>query len=226
MAAGLIAEETTLDGTVVYTDHQVQGKGQRGNTWESAAGQNLTLSIIFETKFLDPDDNFLLTQITSLAIMDLLKDYVPVGLKIKWPNDIVYFDQKIAGILIENYIQRNRIEWSIVGIGLNINQHTFVVPEAVSLARICNQTFNRHELLSLLLQAIEKRYFQLKRLKYEELRVDYLQHLYWRNEIHVFQNEEGYFNGRIVGVNKRGNLHIKLEDGDRFFDLKELKFIR
>jgi BirA family biotin operon repressor/biotin-[acetyl-CoA-carboxylase] ligase len=63
-------------------------------------------------------------------------------------------------------------------------------------------------------------------MKYDAIRTDYLQHLYWKDEIHVFQSEEGYFNGRISGVNKQGKLHIKLEDGDRYFDLKELKFIR
>ncbi len=226
MAAGLIAEKNTADGTVIYTDKQLQGKGQRGNTWESEAGQNLSFSIIFEAGFIHPEDNFFLTQITSLALIDFLEDYISVGLKIKWPNDIVYFEKKIAGILIENYIQRNRIEWSIVGIGLNINQVNFKAPNAVSLAGICNQTFNRNELLSLLLQKIEKRYFQLKRLQYEKLHQDYLRNLYWRDEIHVFHTEEGYFNGKIAGVNKRGKLHVKVEDGDRYFDLKEVKFIR
>ncbi len=226
LAAVLISNGKAVDGTVIYTDNQLHGKGQRGNTWESEADKNLLFSIILRANFIDPSDNFLLTQITSLAIQELLSEYVKTGLKIKWPNDIVYFDKKIAGILIENYIQKGRIEWTILGIGVNINQKDFEAPDAVSLSGICGQQFNREELLGLLLQRLEKRYMELKRGNIEEICSKYLKNLYWKDEIHVYQSEEGYFNGKIRGVSPGGKLHIEVETGARYFDFKELKFIK
>lgn len=226
MAAVLIADGSAADGTVLYTDYQTEGKGQRGNYWESTAGSNLIFSVILNARFLEPSDNFQLTQITSLAIYDLLSEYLKRGLTIKWPNDIVFNNNKMAGILIENFIKQNRLEWTIVGIGLNVNQKVFDAQGATSLSVECAQLFDREELLHLLMQHLEKRYFQLKALKLQKIRNDYLKNLYWKDEIHVFQSEEGYFNGKILGVNKNGKLHVKIESGDRFFDLKEIKFIK
>jgi BirA family biotin operon repressor/biotin-[acetyl-CoA-carboxylase] ligase len=226
MAAVLIAKGDSIDGTVIYTDHQLVGKGQRGNRWESEPGSNLLLSVILDVGFVHPEDNFLLTQATSLAIFDLLRDYLPEGLKVKWPNDIVAGGNKIAGILIENYIRQNRIERSIVGIGINVNQKQFLTPGATSMAVLCGQTFNREELLNLLLTALERRLLQLRRSELAGIQSHYLDALYWRDEIHVFQSDEGYFNGRITGIDSRGRLHITVESGERFFDLKEVKFIR
>lgn len=226
LAAVLISNGKARDGMVIYTDNQLYGKGQRGNSWESEPEKNLLFSIILKADFIDPSDNFFLTQITSLAIHDLISDYVKTGLRIKWPNDIVYFNEKIAGILIENYIQKGKIEWTILGIGVNVNQEHFATPDAVSLSGICGQQFNREELLTLLLQRLEKRYIALKNGKIDEIRENYLKNMYWKDEIHVFQSEEGYFNGKITGVGTSGKLHMHVETGTRYYDFKDLKFIK
>lgn len=226
MASVLIANKKPIDGTVIYADKQLAGKGQRGNRWESEEGKNLTFSVLLKVDFLDPSENFFLTLITSLAIHDLLTEYVREGLKIKWPNDIVCFKQKIAGILIENYIKQNVLEWSVLGIGLNVNQKEFSFQTATSLSSICNQEFDLEELLELLLQYLEKRYFQLKRQKYDELKSNYLERLYWKDEIHVFRSNEQYFNGRIVGVNESGRLKVETETGISLYNFKEIQFVR
>ena len=226
MASVLITHEDQLSGTVIYTDFQSKGKGQRGNTWESEEGKNILISMILETKFLEPNDFFYLTIITSLAIHDLLADYLKEDVKIKWPNDLIYGNKKISGILIENYIKQNVIEWCIVGVGLNVNQRQFKEPNAISLANICGQEFDREELIGLLLQHVERRYFQLKKGSVNSIRNEYLSNLYWRNELHVFQSEGSYFNGRIVGVDSGGKLIVEVEEGKRLFDFKEVQFIK
>jgi len=76
------------EGTVVITSHQTAGRGQRGNTWETAAGLNLTFSTLLKPAFLSLKSQFYLTMITSLAVVDFLKGQSIEGLKIKWPNDI------------------------------------------------------------------------------------------------------------------------------------------
>jgi BirA family biotin operon repressor/biotin-[acetyl-CoA-carboxylase] ligase len=226
LASVLLTDEQPLNGTVIYTDYQTKGKGQRGNSWESDDGKNILASIILDTKFLEPSDFFDLTIITSLAIHDFLAEYLKEDLKIKWPNDLMYEDKKIGGILIENYIKKNVIEWCVVGVGLNINQDKFLNINAISLASICGQKFDREELTNLLLLKIEDKYFQLKKGKINKLRKEYLENLYWRDEIHVFQSEGTFFNGRIIDVENSGKLRMELDEGERLFDFKEVVFIK
>jgi len=119
MASVLMNNNQPLNGTVVYTDFQSRGKGQRGNSWESEERKNILLSVILDTSFVEPTNFFDLTIMTSLAIRDILLEYIKEGIKIKWPNDMYFGNQKIGGILIENYLKQNTIEWCILG-GKNI----------------------------------------------------------------------------------------------------------
>jgi len=226
VAASLVAEQKAAHGHVVYTDFQTKGRGQRGNSWESGNGKNILLSVILDASFIDPENIFNLTIITSLAIHDTLSEYLTEGLTIKWPNDIYYHNKKIAGILIENFFRQSVIQWSIAGMGININQESFHDKNAISLAQICQQHFDREELIQLLLQNIEKRYKELKKGQSERLRSSYLSRLYWKDEIHVFQTDGKFFNGRIESVAKDGKLKIAMEQGYRLFDLKEVVFVK
>ncbi len=226
VAARIVAEEKAQHGYVVYTDFQTKGRGQRGNSWESDNGRNILLSLVLDASFIDPENVYGLTIVTSLAIHDTLSEYIPDGLKIKWPNDIYYYNKKIAGILIENFLRQSVIEWSITGMGININQESFHEKNAVSLAQICRQQFGREELIQLLLQNIETRYNELKKRQSERLRSAYLSRLYWKDEIHVFQADGVFFNGRIESVEHNGKLRIALEQGHRLFDLKEVVFVK
>lgn len=125
--------------SVLSAYEQTAGRGQRGNRWSSAPGENLTFSIVL--KFATPDMHngrkdllpeikacaqFVLTQIASLSVIDFLLSYGIKG-QIKWPNDIYVGPEKICGMLIENSIRGNHISSSIIGIGLNINQRNFEV---------------------------------------------------------------------------------------------------
>jgi len=226
VAARLVAEQKVEHGHVVYTDFQTKGRGQRGNSWESENGKNILLSVILNASFIDPENVHNLTLITSLAIHDTLSEYIPDGLKIKWPNDIYYYDRKVAGILIENFLRQSVIQWSIAGMGININQESFHENNAVSLVQICRQQFEREELIQLLLQNIELRYKELKQGRSEQLRSAYLARLYWKDEIHVFLADGKFFNGRIESVENNGKLKVALEQGHRLFDLKELVFVK
>lgn len=226
LASVLMSQKEPLNGTVIYTDYQSKGKGQRGNKWESEAGKNILLSVILDTSFIEPTQFFDLTVITSLAMCDFLNEYIRRDIKIKWPNDMYCANKKIAGILIENYIKQNTIEWCILGVGLNVNQTEFIEKNAISMAMICGQQFDREELINVLLQKLEQRYFALKRGDKKKLKEAYLENLYWRNEVHVFQSEGTYFNGKIVGIEPSGKLRIEVEEGLRIFDFKEVSFVK
>ena len=103
---------------VVYSFNQTNGKGQRGKIWSSQPYKNICIS--FYHKIEKTSDEVLLKTnlITSLAVLEILKLYDIAKLKIKWPNDIMSGNKKIAGILIENSFSRNKIVDSIIGIGL------------------------------------------------------------------------------------------------------------
>lgn len=225
IAAEMVSKDKSFEGTVVFTDNQISGKGQRGNSWEAEPGKNLTFSIILKPHFLDISEQFFLNIIISLAIHDLLLQYIGQGLTIKWPNDIFYHDNKLGGILIESSIKNNHLENVIVGIGLNVNQISFTSANAISLAIINNQSFDLKEILALLLSHIEKRYFQLKKLEFSLILKDYLQRLYWINEKHFFKAEE-IFEGEIKGVDKIGRLMIQTAEETRYFNNKEVSFMK
>ena len=129
--------------TTITADFQTSGRGQRGNSWESEAGQNLMFSFVLYPTFLKARRQFLLSQIISLAIKEELERYVS-NISIKWPNDIYWKDKKICGMLIENDLTGVHISRSITGIGINVNQETFCsdAPNPVSLKQINGQSYD------------------------------------------------------------------------------------
>lgn len=224
-ALELIRSGQAREGTIVICGHQTRGKGQRGNSWESEPGQNLTFSVVLKPVFLDISEQFFLNMMIANSIRKLLQDYLP-DLQVKWPNDLVIPGKgKIGGILIENILSSNSWEFAVVGIGLNINQGKFGTGKATSLARITGGQFDLQELFRLLVSHIEQGYISLKKGKLEEILRDYLQHLYLKDQWAVFNENTSEIEGKITGVTRDGKLQMMLRDGPiRTFDLKEISF--
>ena len=226
-ALELIKTQNPSAGTVVLALSQTKGRGQRTNTWESKSGKNLTISIILKPEFLPIVDQFQISMLISLGVHDYLKNYL-ADVSIKWPNDIYVGKKKIAGILIEHSIMGSTLSDSICGLGLNINQNKFVsdAPNPTSLAILTKKQFDLDQELDLLLECIEKRYFFLIDRKSKALEKDYLKVLYWMNELHQFSDENGVFEGEIVGITKFGQLRIKVKEEVRIYNFKEVSFIK
>ena len=226
-ALELIKTQNPSAGTVVLALSQTKGRGQRTNTWESKSGKNLTISIIFKPEFLPIVDQFQISMVISLGVHDYLKHYL-ADVSIKWPNDIYVGTDKIAGILIEHSIMGSALSHSICGLGLNINQCNFVsdAPNPTSLAILTNKEFDLDQELEKLLESIEERYFQLVDGKSKMLEKDYLNVLYWMNELHHFSDENGEFEGEIVGITDFGQLRVKVKDEERVYNFKEVSFLK
>ena len=179
--------------SVVSALSQTAGRGQRGNTWTSAPGENLTFSILLKfgngtdsCPTLKATDQFIISEITALAVTELLEKY-GISAKIKWPNDIYTDDRKICGILIENSLRGEYINSSIVGIGLNINQKNFDVslPNPTSFVNILKEQKCFDIVLILedfvcIFKTLYKRYIGDSSLR-KEIREEYLCRL-WRLE--------------------------------------------
>ena len=224
----LMTKNVVSDGEVVVTERQTNGKGQRGNSWESEDGKNLTFSFLLYPKDLLPNEQFNLNYFVTLSIYDFLKHVLGDinSIKIKWPNDIYVDDKKIGGILIENHIIADQIFSSIIGIGLNINQIDFVTPNATSIALLNKDTYNIKESLGMLLHYLNRYVKQLKNV--ESLRSLYFDNLLGYHEIREFIDPitQGKFMGKIVDVDSTGKLHLKTHDlSVKVFDLKEIQFV-
>ena len=120
--------------SVLSALEQTEGRGQRGNTWTSAPGENLMFSIVMKDLSLPAHDQFVLNEIASLSVVDFLSQH-GIPARIKWPNDIYAGSKKICGILIENSLRGSAVSTSIIGIGLNINQRNFdvILPNPTSM---------------------------------------------------------------------------------------------
>lgn len=214
--------------TLVYAGFQTAGRGQRGNTWESARGQNISCSLLLRPVSVAPQEQFVISEIVSLAVADLIDRHCP-GTAIKWPNDIYHGDRKICGILIENQLDASGIVSSIAGIGININQDVFVsdAPNPVSLRQLTGVTYDIGSLVEELLQAVAARYGDFMRNgDAGEVHEDYLRRLYRLGTVAVYVDAGGQFTGRIVDVRRHGRLVIEDSDGrTRDYAFKEVSFV-
>jgi BirA family transcriptional regulator, biotin operon repressor / biotin---[acetyl-CoA-carboxylase] ligase len=222
-----LAQKTNQpEGTLVITHTQTQGRGQRGNSWEAEPGKNLTFSFLLRPHFLSANEQFYLNMAVSLGLHDFLFEKISSPVKIKWPNDLMVLEKKIAGILIENSLATQAIQQSVVGIGLNVNQRTFSIDTATSMWLETNSEYAIAHELNLLLEKLEIRYLQLRSKKNDLLRADYLKNLFRMEEEHEFVSAGQHFLGTIEGIDIAGKLKINSKGKDLYFGLKEISFAR
>jgi len=225
LASELCQRTSAAEGTTIITDNQTKGRGQRGNEWFSEPYKNLTFTLILKPTFLKPIDQFNLTMAISLAIHDFLTLRISGMVQIKWPNDILINSRKVSGILIENSLAGDAIQYSLAGIGLNVNQESFSISTATSMKVMAHHDFVLSDELSLLLQHLEHRYLQLRSGKIGELKSDYLDALYGRGEYRKFKDVEGEWHGRVEGVSQQGKLQVLKLGNILSYDLKEIQFM-
>jgi BirA family biotin operon repressor/biotin-[acetyl-CoA-carboxylase] ligase len=224
ISAELVSKGEIINGTIIITDHQINGRGQGSNKWESDQGENLTLSLIVDTSFLPVHKQFYLNMVVCLSLSDLLTEYLHSGVLIKWPNDIYYKERKICGILIQNILKGNRFGYSILGMGINVNQQEFQNEMAISLRNVTGKWYDLQLVLNRLSEIIEEYYKVLKQGNYIRLRALYMKKLMWLNENRVFEADVN-FNGSITDIDESGRLMISTKNGIRTFSFKEVKFI-
>ena len=202
------------DYTVVVAKQQTNGKGQMGKIWNSETGLNLTFSVLKDVSFLPFKNQFYLSIVTALALKKTLTGFNINKLAVKWPNDILSADKKIAGILIENVIKQNQLVSSIIGIGLNVNQvHFENLPRATSMKQLSGKTFDLDEVLQQFLKHLKAYFNLLEANEIDVIKREYESKLFRKNKPSTFKNIEGQlFSGFIQGISNTGNLIVLLED--------------
>jgi len=218
----LINQKTVKNGTLVHSEFQTSGKGQKGNVWIGNAGENIYVSFIFHFDSLSTTDFFSLNQLSSLSIIQTLESFTDHSPKIKWPNDIYIDHHKVAGVLIENIISDSLIKTSIIGIGINVNQTEFSDYLSASSLKLLNQKeFEINKIIDNLALHLEKNYLLL--LSDESaLNIDYHTSLYNLEKTQKFLLNDVPKEAIIKGVDKFGRLKLESDNEIRGYDHHEV----
>ena len=218
-------------GTVIYTPSQTAGRGQKGNTWESEDGKNLTFSLLLKCPPVKARDQFYLSEVAALAVVEALAAEADKGFTVKWPNDVYWQDKKICGMLLENSLNGSDIAHCIVGIGINVNQEVFVsdAPNPVSLINITGREHDLDTLLRQVCSCIEQLVDSLgDGNARKDLHQRYMAALY-RNDgqLHPWEDAEGHcFMASIADIAPDGTLTLLHEDGTtRCYLFKEVHHV-
>lgn len=227
-----LRSQSLTEGTVVRAAHQTGGRGQYGNKWQSEAGKNLTFSLVMHPVFLSAGRQFYLSKVASLAVFGVLTEVLPASqydIRIKWPNDVLVNGDKIAGILIENVLGREgRLEHSVTGVGLNVNQASFgeLKRSAISLAMLLGRELSGDALLARFCKHFEALYLGLKQGREAMLDRQYLLNLHGYGRELLYRAGGKEFYGRIKGVTPAGRLLLAAAGGEELeFEFKEIEFL-
>lgn len=217
---------TLPGGTVLAAREQTAGRGQRGNTWYTQPGMNLTFSIVLKDIPLLAPDAIRLNYLTSVAVASYLESK-GVKAQIKWPNDIYVAGRKICGMLLENTLgPGGQLMASVIGIGININQSDFPqLANATSLTLCTGKTYDLPTELNSFLVLFDS---LLPALSSDELFAAYSARLFRKGvpaRYHDLLTDREY-QGVIEGVEADGRLHIRdLDGGDYYYRFKEVGYI-
>ena len=198
------------DGDVVWAMNQTKGRGQYSNVWSSDSQKNITFSVFKRFSELSSDDSFLINCAVTLAIIETLEKFKIPNLKIKWPNDILSANNKIGGVLIENIIKGKKLNASITGIGINVNQKSFIdLPAAGSMFLQTNKKYDLKKVFEELLDTLDLFFDLLKKPDKVQLLSSFEKSMYKKGEWCQFKTNGSKFLGKIVGVSDHGLLIIE-----------------
>ena len=235
--------EWPQDEYLLRAGFQTAGRGQAGNGWESEPDRNLLFSVLLRETAVTPENQFDISVAVSLAlyivVSEKILDNTRGNLTIKWPNDLYYGDKKLAGILVENAIEGNRLAWSICGIGLNVNQTEWHsdAPNPISLKQITGVDYDLDELTNAYTRALINKVLREPR---EQIWAEYKQHLY-RSEgfwpfveravstmptMNADQNAEDQFMARIADITPQGEIVLADEaNNQRTYHFKQVRYV-
>ena len=220
------------DFLLVTAEEQTAGRGQRGTTWESQRGANLTFTVGWRDVGVLPRNQFLISEVCALAVActveELLRDAGNgEAVSVKWPNDVYVGERKICGMLIEHSLTGGRIDSSMAGIGININQTRFTgdTPNPVSLKQLTGLTYPRERVMERFVGHFMRGIEALQAKQYERVEQDFAARLFRRTGWHNFRDAEGMFSGELVAIARNGILTLRKADGTTHdYAFKEVNF--
>ncbi|MDR2424167.1 MAG: biotin--[acetyl-CoA-carboxylase] ligase [Prevotellaceae bacterium] len=229
--AARLAVDGVEEGITVVCREQTAGRGQRENKWLTNPFENLTMSLVLRPS-LAARELFLLSKAFSIAVIDSLSGF-GVEARIKWPNDIYVENRKIAGILIEHSFKGNSLEYTVIGLGLNVRQTVFppfdIVPTSIAL-----ETGIMHrpdDVLKTVLDCFLPLYTMCNSPIDEHKTLTaqrYMEKLYRNKGFFPYQRPKGeMFEAEVVAVANSGELILKAKSGEtESFMFKEIAYAK
>ena len=214
--------KNALNGTVVITDNQINGRGRQSNKWLSTPSENLTFSIILYPNSPLSQINYY-SLVAGLATTDCLFDY-NISAKLKWPNDILINGKKVGGILCESKISGETIKSMVIGIGLNVNDQkndlSPVLQNATSLFIECGKQFQLERLLTNICNYLEDR---IKNISTADSKLlDWEKCCAHLNQTVTFHFDNQIINGTFKGLSPTGQARMLIDNKEVCFDSGEL----
>jgi BirA family biotin operon repressor/biotin-[acetyl-CoA-carboxylase] ligase len=205
-----LADEGAPEGTTVLAEYQTAGRGRLNRTWHSEPGKNLLASIILRPRKLG--EVRMLPYVTSLSAAEAVEELTGLYVECKWPNDLLINGKKFGGMLLESSLQKSRIEYVVVGIGMNINQQHFPLAlrdAATSLRIECEREFERIHILAGLLERFERNYFTGREDRYSQVRAKWTGRCTMFGKDILVRESGRQISGRAVRVDRDGALVLQ-----------------
>ncbi len=213
--------------TVVWTQDQFGGRGQKGTVWQSEAGKNLTFSVLKTFSGFNIQRQFMLNMVVSIAVYEVLTKLRIPEIQVKWPNDIMSGRNKICGILIENIVKGRDVRASVIGVGVNINQEDFGdIPRAASLKMITGIEYDLEEILNHMLKQLRWRLENVETKDFEAVKEEYLEVLYRRNQWSLFEFPDGTKQNAIIrDISRQGQIKVEKDNTISEYSMKEIHLL-
>jgi BirA family biotin operon repressor/biotin-[acetyl-CoA-carboxylase] ligase len=209
-----LAQRGDPEGTLVFAEEQTAGRGRQGRRWIAPSGSGLLLSIVFRPS-LGPAELPQLLMASSLGVVQAIEDSTGLPVRLKWPNDILLEGKKAGGILIEAGISGDKLDYAVVGIGLNVNLDPAQIPEiaghATSLSIELGRRVPRLEVLQSLLQSLEQEYLRLQSGESPQGR--WAARVAQLGQELVVDTPWGREEGRLDRIGEDGSLFLRRDDG-------------
>ena len=206
-------KKLTQEGIVVVADVQSKGRGRKDRTWTSSKG-GLWFSILLFPK-IHPKQGMLITMIGSIAVIQGIIEITNLNPEIKWPNDVLLNKQKVCGILTEIEAQKDKMNYAILGIGINVNNilEKELQKSATTLKEVFGSKVPREKLLTLILNSFDKNYKKLNSRSYDYIRKLWLSYSNIIGKKIKVEDEKNVYNGIVSDIDEYGHLFLETNSG-------------
>jgi len=220
----LIKSKKIKSGDIITAKYQYGGRGQHANKWYSSHGKNLLCSMLYKPEDVNVNQIFCINQLVSLAVLKTIRKFNRETCLIKWPNDILSVNKKISGILVENSLNLNQLNYSIIGVGINVNQVYFKkLPKATSLKKISNENVNIGEVLNELIENYKFFFSKINELDF--INEEYNKNIFGKDGCSLIINGRKQ-HGKIIRISNNGIVKLNLgSKGIQKHDPREVKII-
>lgn len=208
-----LGQDGVAEGAVVFAEYQKKGRGRLGRAWVSPKGKSLTFSYLLRPE-LAPSQIARVTLVTGVSLARAASRAAGKSLGLKWPNDLYFGEKKVAGILTEMSAEADKINFVVVGIGVNLNVPSAdLPPQSASLSEIAGKEIGRVAFAQALLREIEKDYLRLQKGRFEEIAREWEECSVTTGRRVVASLAGREVEGHATGIDADGALWIRKDNG-------------